>query len=243
MAPQLYCWGPQSPTLELAALLGALAAVMVCFAGDLVGMLQGFLKVLRGKRDGRVRLIGLLLAAAIPYLAAAFLVERYVGDGLRSPVVIGNALVWFGLLLYGADRLGLTVRRIEHMTFGQALTFGLLQSCAVIPGVSGAGITMTVGRVLGYERREAVRIAFLLSIPILAVTAGYRGWQALDAGSTVDLSQAALAFGLAAVVGVIAIAFLSYWVRRSGFMPFALYRVALGAYLLYVFYVAGGPAC
>ncbi len=63
MAPQLYCWGTQSPALELAALLGALVAVMVCFAGDLIGMAQGFLKVLQGKRDGRVRLIGLLLVA------------------------------------------------------------------------------------------------------------------------------------------------------------------------------------
>ena len=87
MAPQLYCWGPQSPGVELAALLGALVAVMACFAGDLIGMLQGFLKVLRGKRDGRVRLIGLLLVAAIPYLAAAFLVDRYAGEALRSPLV------------------------------------------------------------------------------------------------------------------------------------------------------------
>ena len=53
LVPQLYCWGPQAPGLELAALLGALVAVMVCFAGDLIGMAQGLLKVLRGKRDGR----------------------------------------------------------------------------------------------------------------------------------------------------------------------------------------------
>ena len=46
-----------------------------------------------------------------------------------------------------------------------------------------------------------------------------------------------------AIAGFLAIAFLSYWVRRSGFLPFVLYRIALGAYLLYVFYVAGGPAC
>lgn len=243
MAPQLYCWGSQSPDLQLAAPLGALVAVMVCFAGDLLGMLQGFLKVLRGKRDGRVRLIGLLLVAAIPYLVVAFLVERYAGEALRSPLVVGNALVWFGLLLYGSDRLGLTVRRIEHMTFGQALTFGLLQCCAVIPGASGTGITMTIGRVLGYERPDAMRFALLLSVPILAAMAGYQGWLVFDTGSPIDFPQAALAFGLSAVAGFLAIAFLSYWVRRSGFLPFVLYRIALGAYLLYVFYVAGGPAC
>jgi undecaprenyl-diphosphatase len=129
------------------------------------------------------------------------------------------------------------------MTFGQALTFGLLQCCAVIPGASGTGITMTIGRVLGYERPEAMRFAFLLSIPILVALAAYKGWRVFQTGGAIDLPQAALAFGLSAVAGFLAIAFLSYWVRRSGFMPFVLYRVAFGAYLLYVFYVAGGPAC
>jgi undecaprenyl-diphosphatase len=145
--------------------------------------------------------------------------------------------------LYGADRLGLTVRRIEHMTFGQALTFGLLQCCAVIPGASGTGITMTMGRVLGYERPETMRFALLLSIPILAAVAGYKGWLVFEVGGAIDLPQAALAFGLSAVAGFLAIAFLSYWVRRSGFLPLVLYRVVFGAYLLYVFYVAGGPGC
>ena len=243
LVPQLYCWGTQAPATELAALLGALAAVMICFAGDLIGMLQGFFKVLRGKRDGRVRLIGLLLVAAIPYLMVAFVVERYAGDALRSPMVIGDALVIFGLLLYGADKFGLTVRRVEHMTFGQALTIGVLQCCAVIPGAGGTGITMTTGRVLGYERPDAVRFAFLLSIPILAVAAACKGWLLFQAGDAIDLSRAVLAFGLSAVTGLLAIAFMSYWVRRSGFLPFVVYRVALGVYFLYLFYIAGGPSC
>jgi undecaprenyl-diphosphatase len=243
LVPQLYCWGPAAPGLEMAALLGALLAATVCFAGDLIGMVQGFLKMLQGKRDGRAQLIGLLLVAAIPYLAASLLVDRYAGDVLRSPLVIGNALVIFGLLLYVADKLGLTVRRVEHMTFGQALAFGLLQCFAVIPGASGTGVTMTIGRVLGYERPDAVRFAFLLSIPILAAITAYKGWLLFQGGAAIDPAQAGLALGLAAVAGFLAIAFMSYWVRRSGFVPFVLYRVALGVYLLYLFYVASGPSC
>jgi undecaprenyl-diphosphatase len=243
VVPQLYCWGPQAPGLELAMLLGALLAVMVCFLGDLLGMAQGFLKVLQGKRDGRVRVIGLLLVAALPYLAAAFLVERYAGDALRSPLVIGSALVGFGLLLYGADKLGLTVRRVEHMTFGQALMIGLIQCCAVVPGASATGITMTTGRLFGFERPDAVRFAFLLSIPVLAAVAGYKGWLLFQAGGAVDLPQAGLALGLSAIAGLLAIGFLSYWVRRADFVPFVLYRVGLGLYLLYLFYLAGGPSC
>jgi undecaprenyl-diphosphatase len=206
-------------------------------------MVQGFFKMLQGKRDGRVRLIGLLLVAAIPYLAAAFLVERYAGDALRSPLIVGNALAWFGLLLYGADKLGLTVRRVEHMTFGQALMIGIIQCCAVIPGAGGTAITMTIGRVLGYERPDAVRFAFLLSIPILAAVGGYKGWLLFQAGAAIDFAQGGLALGLSAATGMLAIAFLSYWVRRTGFAPFVLYRVGLGAYVLYLFYIAGGPSC
>lgn len=243
MVPKLYCWGPQTPDLQLAALLGALLAVAVCFIGDLFGMVQGFFKVLAGKRDGRVRVIGLLLVAAIPYLAAAFLVERYAGDALRSPLVVGYTLVGFAVLLYGADRLGLTVRRVEHMTFGQALTIGLIQCFAVIPGASATGITMTTGRLLGYERPDAVRFAFLLSVPILAAVSAYKGWLLFRSNAPVDFAQAGLALGLSAVAGFLAVAFMTYWVRRSGFAPFVLYRVGLGVYLLYLFYIAGGPSC
>lgn len=243
MVPQLYCWGPPAPALEIAMLLGALLAVAVCFLGDLIGMVQGLLKTMQGKRDGRVRLIGLLLVAAIPYLAVAFLVDRYAGDVLRNPMVIGDALVIFGLLLYGADKLGLTVRRIEHMTFGQALAFGLLQCCAVIPGASATGITMTTGRLLGFERPDTVRFAFLLAIPVLLVVAGYKGWLLFQAGSAIDFPQATLALGLTAVASFLAIAFLIYWVRRSGFLPFVVYRVAFGVYLVYLYYLASGPGC
>ncbi|HEY3146294.1 MAG TPA: undecaprenyl-diphosphate phosphatase, partial [Dongiaceae bacterium] len=99
------------------------------------------------------------------------------------------------------------------------------------------------GRLQGYERPDAVRFAFLLSIPTLAATAGYRGWLLFQSGVAIDFAQAGLALGLSAAAGLLAIAFLSYWVRRSGFVPFVLYRVAFGVYLLYLFYVAGGPSC
>jgi undecaprenyl-diphosphatase len=243
LIPQLYCWPAAAPALELAALLGALLAAVVYFIVDLFGMAQSFVKVLQGKRDGRVRIIGLLLTAAIPYLVAAFLVDFYAVEGLRSPLVIGGALAGFGALLYGADRLGLTVRRVEHMTFGQAVMIGVVQCFAVIPGASGTGMTMTSGRLLGFERPDAARFSFLLAVPILAVTAAYKGWLLFRSGNAVDLQPAALMFGISAVFGFIAIAFLMYWVRRSTFAPFALYRVGLAVYLLYLFYIAGGPNC
>ena len=124
-----------------------------------------------------------------------------------------------------------------------ALTFGILQCCAVIPGASGTGITITAGRVLGYERPDAVRFALLLSVPILVVIAAYKGWLLFQSDAAIDLPLAGLTLGLSAVAGFLAICFITYWVRRSGFLPFVLYRVALGVYVVFLFYVASGVSC
>ena len=71
---------------------------------------------------------------------------------------------------------------------------------------------MTTGRLFGFERPDAVRFAFLLAIPILAAVGGYKGWLLFQAGSVIDFAQAGLALGLSALAGILAIAFLSYWV-------------------------------
>lgn len=244
VAPQYYCWAQPSLALQLAALAGALVAAKLYFIRDLTGMARGFLKVLQGKRDGRVRLIGLLLAAAIPYLAVALAMKLYAPTTLQTPLAVGAALVGFGVLLYGADKLGLTVRRVEHMTFGQALMIGIFQCLAVIPGAGATCLTITSARVLGFERPDAVRLAILLTIPILIATIGYRVWLFYAAGlPDVDWSQVALVFGVAAISGFIAIAFLMYWVRRGGFLPFVLYRVAIGLAILTAFVLSSGPSC
>jgi undecaprenyl-diphosphatase len=244
VAPQYYCWAAPGLALQLAALAGAVAAAMLYFVGDLAGMVRGFLKVLQGKRDGGVRLIGLLLVTAIPYLALALALQIYAPDALQTPLAVGVALVGFGVLLYGADKLGLTVRRVEHITFGQALMIGTFQCLAVIPGAGGTCLTIISARVLGFERPDAVRLAALLTIPILLATLGYKAWLFYAGGfPAVDWAQAALVFGAAFVAGFLAIAFLMYWVRRGGFLPFVLYRVAIGLAILAAFVLSTGPSC
>ena len=243
LVPQFYCWPTPSLAMEIGALIGALLALIVYFWRDLLSMGQGAYKVLRGKRDGRVRLIGLLLVAAIPTLAASYAAEFYLGDRLHSPLVIAGALIGFGALLYVADKIGLTVRRIEHLSWGSALAIGIFQCLAVIPGASRVGLAVTLGRLMGFERPDAVRFSFLLSIPVIAVTALYKGWQLFRAGEMAALQNAGLMVALSAIAGFLAIAFLMYWVRRASFTPFVVYRLALGLFVLYLFYVAGGPGC
>lgn len=243
LVPQLYCWPAQSLVLEVAAQIGLLLALVLYFWRDLLNMSQGAYKVLRGKRDGRVRLIGLLLVAAIPVLAAGYAAEIYLADRLHSPLIVAAALIGFGALLYVADKMGLTVRRIEHLSWGGAFAIGVFQCLSVIPGASRVGLALTLGRIMGFERPDAVRFSFLLSIPVIVVTGLYKGWLLFRAGEAAALQGAGLMIALVAIAGFLGVAFLMYWVRRADFTPFVAYRLALGLFVLYLFYLAGGPVC
>ena len=132
----------------------------------------------------------------------------------------------------------MTLRRVEHLQVGQVLFIGLAQILALVPGTSRAGITMTAGRLLGMERQEAARFSMLLSIPTI-LGAGVLGGAKLASESDFTLSQdVLLSAGFAFVTGLIGIAVMMSWLRRAGFAPFVLYRLVLGAGILYWIYSA-----
>ena len=150
-------------------------------------------------------------------LAIGFVLDKWAGDALRDTRIIAATLIGFGVLLYICDRVGLTVRRIEHMSAGSALAIGIFQCIAFIPGTSRSGITMTMARLLGYERKEAARFSFLLSIPTIAAAGLYKGYQLVSRGDFAEMERAAMMAGFSAVAGFLAIAFMMYWLRRANF--------------------------
>jgi undecaprenyl-diphosphatase len=243
LVPQLFCWKDQGLTMDVAAHVGTLLAVLVYFWRDVSGMFQGFVKVIQRKRDPRTKLLGLLLVGSLPALAVGFVLDQWVGEELRSPLVIGLSLIGFGALLLAADQMGVTVRRIEHLSFGHALAIGFFQCLAFIPGTSRSGITMTMARFLGYERPDAARFSFLLSIPTIAAAGIYKGWQLVSGGNLTALNSVLLMMAVSAGAGFLAIAFLMHWLRRAGFGPFVLYRFVVGAIVLYFALAEGGFGC
>lgn len=243
LVPQLYCWPAQNLATDVAIRAGTLLALIAYFWRDLLSMTQGAIKVARGKRDARVRLIGLLMVGALPAAASGYFVEAYLADSLRDPRIVAWAMIGFGLLLYAVDRLGLTVRRIEHMSWGAAFAIGVFQCLAFIPGASRMGTAMTLARIMGFERPDAARFALLLSIPIIAGAGLFKSWRLVQAGEAVALQGVGLAVALSAIAGFLSIAFLMYWLRRGSFTPFVVYRVGVGLLVLYTLYLAGGFGC
>ncbi len=236
LVPYATGWADQGLAIDVAAHLGTLLAVLVYFWRDVRQMLVGLWRLLFGRMDDGGRLALFLLAATIPALAVGYLVDQYFSDVLRNPLIVAWALIGFGVVLYVADRIGMKINQIKHMTLAQALVIGLVQVLAFIPGTSRSGITITAGRLLGFERGEAARFSFLLSIPAISAAGLWKGRELINGSDAAMLQSAALTLGFSAVAGFVAIAFLMAWLRRASFTPFVGYRILLGGLLLWLIY-------
>jgi len=236
LVPMLTDWPDQGLKIDVAVHVGTLVAVMIYFWRDVGQLIVGVGHVLTFRGGASCRLVLHLGLATVPVVVAGILFKDQIEASLRSLEVIAWATLGFGLLLGIADRLGLTVRRIEHMRWGDALFVGLAQALALIPGTSRSGITMTAARMLGYERIEAARFSMLMSIPTIAAAGTLVGVDLARAEDWTVTREALLAAGLSMVAALLAVAVMMAWLRRAGFMPFVLYRIVLGLGLLAIAY-------
>ncbi len=222
--------GDSATAFDVAVHVGTLAGAAAYLRRDVVTYATAALAPCFGRgslsTDGRV---GWSLAlSAVP----AGIVGVAAGDALRGSdriALVAVALIVFGLLLGASDRLA---ERRTQSDFGpwHAVLMGAGQALALQPGVSRAGVTMTVARSLGYSREAAVRLAFLMSLPVIA-GAGVYGlfglsvpeslWPPLAAGA-----GSSLITGWAAVWATTTIA------ARTSMGPFVAYRVLAGAAVL-----------
>lgn len=232
LVPELTGAPDQGPLIDVAVHVGTLGAVMLYLWRDVAQMLIGIGWALRGRPDAGFRLAMQLVLGTLPLVAAGYAASRYLGTELRSIQVIAWATLGFGILLWAADRAGMTVRRIEHMRYGGAFFIGLSQVLALIPGTSRSGITMTAARLLGYERSEAARFSMLLAIPAILAAGTLAGIDLYKSGDIQLTTDALIAGGLSLVTALLAIIAMMGWLRRASFLPFVIYRILLGCGLL-----------
>jgi len=236
LVPVFADWPDQGLIIDIALHVGTLLAVMVYFWRDVLHLLKGLFNLLTGRGGPNASLVINLVIATLPVVAAGLLVHRYAGNILRSPEIIAWTTLVFGILLYFSDHFSLTVKRIEHMAFGNAFIIGMAQILSLVPGTSRAGITMTAARMLGYKRPEAARFSLLLSIPTI-LGAGALAFRDLMEGGNIQLeSDAYLAGGLSFAAALVSITCMMAWLKRATFTPFVVYRVALGIFLLFWVY-------
>lgn len=241
LVPAVAGWPQQPILIDVAVHLGTLLAVVLYFWRDVGQVFAGLYRLIRGRRDSSTRLVGLLFFGTIPVIVGGGLLVFYdLTAYVRSPLVIAWTTLGFGIVLYVADRLFLTVRKLDQMTMRHALIVGLAQVLSLIPGTSRAGITMSASRMLGFEREDAARYSMLLSIPTILAAGALVVLDLLAAEEVGAFDDAIFAGLLAFAFAIVAIAGLLAWLRRATFAPFAIYRVALGLGLLVWIYAFGG---
>ncbi|MBT3358248.1 MAG: undecaprenyl-diphosphate phosphatase [Rhodospirillales bacterium] len=232
MVSPLTGWPDQGLVIDVAVHIGTLGAVIVYFARDLWGMAAGIWRVMTGRKDPAARLAAQLVLGTLPVIAAGYTLNHYMPGGIRSLTVVAWATLGFGIVLLITDKVGMTIRRIEHLGFGDAFVIGMAQILALIPGTSRSGITMSAARILGFERADAARFSMLLSIPTILGAGTLKGLELYNSGNA-DLTAAAImAAAMAFITALIAITLLMAWLRRATFTPFVIYRVILGGILL-----------
>ncbi len=225
-------WPDQGLAIDVAVHVGTLFAVIIYFWRDLWHVLASLVRRKRQNAKTGRALAGHLVVATIPVIAAGAAVAFLAPDLFRDAQVIAWATILFAVALYLADRLNMTVRRVEHMGYGHAIIIGLAQMLALIPGTSRSGITMTAARALGYERGDAARFSMLLSIPVIVAAGLVAGADLAEAETPIVLGDAAIAAGLSFATALLSIAGLMALLRRISFTPFVVYRILLGAGLL-----------
>ncbi|NQV45616.1 MAG: undecaprenyl-diphosphate phosphatase [Rhodospirillales bacterium] len=236
LVPVFTGWQDQGLLLDVAVHVGTLGAVMLYLGSDIWGILTGMVRVMRGRRDPKAILAAYIVLATIPVIIAGYFMNKYYPNGIRSIVVIGWATLGFGIFLAITDWLGMTVRRMNHLCFSDALIIGVFQILALIPGTSRSGITMSAARLLGFERLDTARFSMLLSIPVIAGAGLLKGLELHEAGNARLTSDVLVAGGLSFAFALLAIMVMMAWLRRASFAPFVIYRVILGLALLVVGY-------
>ena len=170
----------------------------------------------------------------IPAAVAGLTLAGWIETNLRDPSVIVFTLAGYGILMVVADRLGKRDKNITDITLKHAFIIGCAQALALIPGTSRSGITITAGRFLGFDRRDAARFSFLLSVPVILLATVYEMGSLIVRDAVVPWEQFGVAVVVSAIVAYISIDFFMRFVTKIGLLPFAAYRIVLAAIILYL---------
>jgi undecaprenyl-diphosphatase len=184
---------------------------------------------------GARRFALLVLAGVLPALVTGALFSGYVKRVLYySPLVIGAAFLAGGLVMLAIERLrpAATVRDIETMPVGRAFGVGCCQVLALVPGVSRSGATIVGGMAMGLERTTAAEFSFFLSMPVMSAAFAHDLLEVRHILSFDRVTEISVGFVTAFIAALLVVRPFLRFVGRSGFAPFAWYRIAAGSALL-----------
>lgn len=236
LVPILTEWEDQGLAFDVAVHVGTLAAVMFYFRHDIARMLTAWFTSLHTfQLTPDAKLAWAIALGTIPVGIAGLLFKDVIETHLRSPLVIAATTIIFGLLLLASDYYGRRQRTENEIKWLDVLLIGISQALALIPGTSRSGATMTMALFLGFTREAAARFSFLLSIPVILLAGGLLTKDLVESSVTIDWMALSLGVILSAISAWLCIHYFLKFLSKLGMLPFVIYRMVLGAFLLVLF--------
>ncbi|MEV6117379.1 undecaprenyl-diphosphate phosphatase [Streptomyces sp. NPDC052109] len=226
--------------------IGTETAVLIYFRGDIGRIVSAWFRSLFDKamrRDHDAQMGWLVIVGSIPIGVLGVTLQDQIEGPFRDLRVTAAMLVAVGLVIGIADRLAARDetggrhrapkqrKTLEHLGVRDGLVFGLCQACALIPGVSRSGATISGGLFMGYRREAAARYSFLLAVPAVLASGAFEVKDSVSEGH-VAWGPTLFATVLAFASGYAVIAWFMKWISHKSFMPFVWYRVALGIVII-----------
>ena len=226
LVSKFYHFTNESLLIDICLHLGSLIAIILYFRKDLFNFIKNKNFLIK------------ILVGTIPIIPAGYILyQTGLINHLRNLEVIGWMSLIFGLVLYVSDKSG-TEKKIEtNFTNKSAIFIGLFQVLALIPGVSRSGITITSGRILGFNRFDSAKISFFLSIPTLAAASLLGIYNIYKEGSSELNFLAVIAVIFSFIFSYITIALFLNFIRKFSLNIFIIYRIVLSLIILAFVYL------
>lgn len=235
LVPWLLGWKDPGLTFDVSLHVGTLAAVVAYFWDDLLHMAKAWFSSFkkRDHADPYQNLAWLVVWGSFPAIIAGLLLNKLVETTLRSPYVIAGMLIGVAILIGIAERLTPKTRIWQELTLKDAMLIGLAQACALIPGTSRSGATITMALFLGVQRADAARFSFLLGFPVILGSCVFKLKDVLhDPSLSAMLPMMGVGIVTSAISGYICIAYLLRFLATQTMMVFIVYRIALGLLII-----------
>jgi undecaprenyl-diphosphatase len=221
-----YVFVNQNLLIDICLHLGSLLAVIIYFRNDLFSFIKNKNFLLK------------ILIGTIPILPIGYILyQTGIINQLRSLEVIGWASLFFGILLYISDKRENKKNIKQDFSIKSAIFIGLFQVLALIPGVSRSGITITSGRLLGFERVEAAKISFFLSIPTLFAASILGIFNIYKEGSSELNFLAIIAVIFSFIFSYLTIAIFLNFIKKFSLKIFVIYRIIISILILTIVYL------
>jgi len=226
LVSKYYAFNNQNLLIDICLHLGSLVAIILYFRNDLFNFIKNR------------KFLSKIIIATIPIIPAGYLLyQTGLVEHLRSIKTIGWMTLIFGIFLYISDKIKITRKIEKNFSIKSAFIIGLFQILALIPGVSRAGITISAGRVLGFNRFDSAKISFMLAIPALSAASILGLFNIYKEGSAELNFLAIIAIIFSFTFSYITIALFLNYIKKFSLKIFVIYRIILSILLLAIVYL------